>query len=820
MLITLRFRARSLRLGSKLQLLLIAGFLATLAGVLTFQTVQRVADTAAERHNANLRIVQVLAGPLSSALPIIDQAALYQAALYGYMEILEKNPSAAAVVIVKDGRVIKSQQSLDHVELSVEALEAVALDAASANQDRVIDEANFEFIGVPVVDSARRVIGALGIGWSTQGLYENIRRDALVQVGAIILACGTILLLLSRAVRHLVTRPLGIIADVIEMNTAGSGQHERTGLVLGYEARADEIGVLARVLGRFQQRAGEMQTLNAHFDAALNNMTQGLCLFDAQQRVVVHNRCFAQMFGVLAPGALAASLSAEPCLSGMFAVTDLLRHDGQDGGTHELPDGRVIQVSRQAIPHGGWVATYEDVTDRRRSQKQLSHMARHDALTGLPNRVLFREHMVRVLQRTRRGGNVAVLYLDLDGFKAVNDTLGHPAGDELLRLVAGRLRDNMREADLVARLGGDEFAIIQVDAEQPTEPAALADRLVQALRLPFEVVGQRIEIGTSIGVVLADRTASTPDELLRNADIALYRAKASGRGTWRFFEPGMDAEIQQRRLLEADLRHALTDEQFEVFYQPLIDARTQALTGFEALMRWRHPERGLVPPSEFIPLAEQIGLIKPMGAWILSRACTDAVEWPEHVKVAINLSSVQFNNGNLVQEVKQALATSGLAAHRLELEITESVLLQDSDATLGILHRLHALGVHIAMDDFGTGYSSLSYLRRFPFDKIKIDQSFVRNLAHEKGGIEIVRAVVGLGKALGMKVLAEGVETSEQRDMLQIEGCDELQGYLFSKPRPVQDVQGMITANVITQDSLARGPVLVIDNTGSNKIVA
>ena len=815
MLTTLRSRARSLRLGSKLQLLLVSSFLATLAGVLAFQTVQRVADTTAERRNANLHIVQVMAGPLSSALAIIDQAAVY-----GYMEILERNPVAAAVVIVKGGQVIKSQQSLDHVELSIEVLEAVTLDAALANQDRVVDQSAFEFIGVPVVDSAERVIGAIGIGWSTEGLYENIRRDALIQAGVIILACVTLLWFLARAVRHLVTGPLGTIADVIELNTTGSKQHGRTSLVLGYAARADEIGALARALGRFQQRTAELLTLNAHFDAALNNMTQGLCLFDAQQRVVVHNQCFAQMFGAPAPGALAASLPAEPRLIGMFTATDLLRHDGQDRGTHELPDGRVIQVSRQTIPHGGWVATYEDVTDRRRSQEQLSHMARHDALTGLPNRVLFREHMAQVLQRARRGGNVAVLYLDLDGFKGVNDTLGHPAGDELLRLVAGRLRDNTREADLVARLGGDEFAIIQVDAEQPMEPAALADRLVQALRLPFEVVGQRVEIGTSIGVVLADKTASTPDELLRNADIALYRAKASGRGTWRFFEPGMDADIQQRRLLEADLRRALADGQFEVFYQPLVDARTQALTGFEALMRWRHPERGLVPPAEFIPLAEQIGLIKAMGAWILRRACIDAVEWPEHVKVAVNLSSVQFNNGNLVQEVEQALATSGLAAHRLELEITESVLLQDSDATLGILHRLHALGVRIAMDDFGTGYSSLSYLRRFPFDKIKIDQSFVRNLAHEKGGIEIVRAVVGLGKALGMRVLAEGVETSEQRDILQVEGCDELQGYLFSKPRPVQDVQGMITGNAVTQDSLARGPVLVIDNTGNDKIVA
>jgi diguanylate cyclase (GGDEF)-like protein len=531
---------------------------------------------------------------------------------------------------------------------------------------------------------------------------------------------------------------------------------------------------------------------SARFQAALDNMTQGLCLFDTNNQLVVYNRRFATMFGTPAAGASAKTLLSDRGLGVLFVPPDSARHDGQEGGTHDLEDGRVIQVERQTIEHEGWVATYEDITERRQSQERLSHMARHDALTGLPNRVLFREHMQRVLPRVRRGDSLAVLCLDLDGFKWVNDTLGHPAGDELLRQVARRLRDSARETDLIARLGGDEFAIIQIGAKQPADVEALAERLMAVVRAPFDIQGQRVEIATSVGAVLADPTSSSSDELLRNADIALYRAKAEGRGICRFFEPGMDADLLKRRQLEADLRRAIAEEQFEVFYQPLVEARRQVLVGFEALLRWRHPVRGLVSPADFIPVAEETGLIKAMGDWVLFRACTDAMAWPDHLKIAVNLSPVQFIKGRLAEEVERSLTLSGLAPHRLELEITESVLLQDNEATLGILHRLRDLGVRISMDDFGTGYSSLSYLRRFPFDKIKIDKSFVQNLQQGQGSIEIIRAVVGLGKALGMDVLAEGVETLQQLSILKGEGCDELQGYLFSKPRQVSDVPGII----------------------------
>ena len=492
----------------------------------------------------------------------------------------------------------------------------------------------------------------------------------------------------------------------------------------------------------------------------------------------------------------------------------------QAGGEERIWSLTARPVHDHAGAFRGFRGVAADVTDRVQAEARAVHLAYHDPLTELANRRRLLEELAATLTRLRReGGNAALLLVDLDGFKGVNDTLGHPAGDELLRAVAARLRECTRETDLVARLGGDEFAIIQASVEQPTEVALLADRLVQALREPFEIGGQRVEIGTSVGVMLADATA-TADEALRNADAALYRAKADGRGTWRFFEAGMDAEMQARRTLEADLRRALIEGQFEVFYQPLIDAGTEGLTGFEALLRWNHPTRGMVSPSEFIPLAEETGLIRAIGAWVLERACTDAAGWPAHVRVAVNLSPVQFARGNLVREVEQALVASGLAPGRLELEITENVLLQDNDATLGILLRLRGMGVRIAMDDFGTGYSSLSYLRRFPFDKIKIDQSFIRNVGTEKGSVEIIRAVVGLGQALSMKVLAEGVETTEQLRMLQAEGCDELQGYLFSKPKPLQDVQDIIDAHWAAQDGSTRGPTLVIDNTSNTKVLA
>jgi diguanylate cyclase (GGDEF)-like protein len=419
-------------------------------------------------------------------------------------------------------------------------------------------------------------------------------------------------------------------------------------------------------------------------------------------------------------------------------------------------------------------------------------MARHDALTNLPNRTLFREELERALLLAKPGDQVAVLCLDLDHFKKINDSLGHPVGDALLNEVASRLGACAGPADTVARLGGDEFAIVQFcNHSDPTVISALASRVVDAVAAPYEIDGQQLVIGVSIGVSLAPNDGDNPDELLKNADLALYRAKSDGRGTYRFFEPGMDARAQARRVLEQDLRLALRRGEFEVHYQPIRDIASEAIVVCEALVRWRHPQRGLILPNHFIPLAEETGLIVQLGEWVLRQACRDAVTWSK-VCVAVNLSPVQFRNADLLATVKTALAESGLPAERLELEITESVLLQNSETTREMLHALRALGLKISLDDFGTGYSSLSYLRSFPFDKIKIDRSFVSELATRTDSLAIIRAVTGLGKSLGIITTAEGVETDAQLEMLCDEGCTQAQGYLISRPRPLAEVADML----------------------------
>jgi diguanylate cyclase (GGDEF)-like protein len=470
-------------------------------------------------------------------------------------------------------------------------------------------------------------------------------------------------------------------------------------------------------------------------------------------------------------------------------LADAARNGAVETVSCELPDGRGIAVSHSAVEGGGWVSTYEDVSERRAAEQRLADMARHDQLTGLPNRLLFAEHMRELLTDDDRAAEgIALLCIDLDRFKSVNDTLGHPAGDALLRVVGQRLRGCTRASDLVVRLGGDEFAIIQQG--QPEAATSLAQRVIATLAEPFEIDGHRISIGGSVGIAVTGEALCTADALLKSADLALYRAKAEGRGVWRFFEADMDLRMQARRQMEFDLREAVAMEQFEVFYQPLMQG-DQGISGFEALVRWRHPKRGLVGPTDFIPLAEEVGLIPAIGRWVLHRACADAVTWPARLKVAVNLSPSQFR-GPLVEEVTDALNASGLHPGLLELEITESIMLADEEQVLSTLHRLRALGARIAMDDFGTGYSSLGYLRRFPFDKIKIDQSFVRNMTDRQDCLAIVRAVIGLGRSLGMSVNAEGVETDDQREALLGEGCLELQGYLFSKPRPASEVAELL----------------------------
>ena len=436
-----------------------------------------------------------------------------------------------------------------------------------------------------------------------------------------------------------------------------------------------------------------------------------------------------------------------------------------------------------------------EIADREESQARSQYLAYHDSLTGLGNRLLFKEQLEEALKDVSVASHpLAVLFLDLDGFKAVNDTLGHSIGDLLLKSVAAKLRDILPRTDRIARLGGDEFAILQISAAQPGSSIALAEKIIEVVGQPNSIDGHDVTVGASVGIAVARPGDINTENFLKSADLAMYSAKSDGRGTYRMFDPEMDAIVQARRLLERDMRTALAQDGFRLFYQPLVNLQTKKVTAFEALMRWQHPERGMVPPSDFIPVAEEMGLIVQLGEWALRQACAEATEWPDEVCVSVNLSPLQFSKGNLVSSVMSALASAGLPASRLELEITESVLLEKSERNITILNQLRDLGVRISMDDFGTGYSSIGYLRSFPFDKIKIDQSFVRDLLVDEGSLAIVRAIAGLGVSFGMITTAEGVETEEQMRCLNLEGCIEVQGYLYSRPVPADEIVGVLAS--------------------------
>src|SRR5580692_1348873 len=434
-----------------------------------------------------------------------------------------------------------------------------------------------------------------------------------------------------------------------------------------------------------------------------------------------------------------------------------------------------------------------EIADREESQARSQYLAYHDSLTGLGNRLLFKEQLEEALKDVSVTPHpLAVLFLDLDGFKAVNDTLGHSVGDLLLKSIAVKLRDLLPSTDRIARLGGDEFAILQMSSPQPTSSTSLADRIIDIVAQPHNIDGHDVTVGASIGIAIARPGEMSTESLLKSADLAMYSAKSDGRGTYRIFDPQMDAVVQTRRSLERDMRTSLAQGGFELYYQPLVNLQTKRVTAFEALMRWNHRDRGAVPPSEFIPVAEDMGLIIQLGEWALRQACAEAAEWPDDIRVSVNLSPLQFSKGNLVSTVVSALASSGLPASRMELEITESVLLEKSERNIAVLNQLRDLGVRISMDDFGTGYSSIGYLRSFPFDKIKIDQSFVRDLLVDEGSLAIVRAIAGLGVSFGMTTTAEGVETEEQMRCLNLEGCIEVQGYLYSKPIEANQVTSVL----------------------------
>jgi diguanylate cyclase (GGDEF)-like protein/PAS domain S-box-containing protein len=463
-----------------------------------------------------------------------------------------------------------------------------------------------------------------------------------------------------------------------------------------------------------------------------------------------------------------------------------LRADGSE--IHVLTYGRRVTFEGR----DGFLVAIVDITERRKAEARIAHMAHHDGLTELPNRVFYQERLSQALDLNDASKHVAVMCIDLDLFKNVNDSFGHPMGDRLLKMVATRMRAEVRGNNMVARLGGDEFAIVLAADISPNEANDFAARLIDIISAPYDMDGIEVVIGASIGIALSPGDGESSEELMRNADMALYRAKSEGGGVHRFFEREMDRQAQKRRDMELDLRSAFANGEFELHYQPLVDLAADRITGFEALLRWRHPEKGMISPADFIPVAEDIGLIVTLGEWVLRKACAEAAKWPDDIKIAVNLSPVQFRSRNLVQVVVAALAWSGLSPLRLELEITESIFLAETEANLATLHQLRALGVRISMDDFGTGYSSLSYLRSFPFDKIKIDRSFVKDLIGRPDCVAIVRAISGLGRSLNIITTAEGVETVDQLDWLRAEGCNEVQGFLFSAAKPASEVEELL----------------------------
>ena len=565
-------------------------------------------------------------------------------------------------------------------------------------------------------------------------------------------------------------------------------------------------------LGKQQEEA--LRIRNFQFDTAINNMSQGLCFFDADHKLIVCNERFLELYdipaGKVGPGTKLTEIVDLRYQAGSFPAmsrdeyvrwrTNVATTNEAKDSIVELQNGKTFKIRHRPMPDLGWVATHEDITEQRQAEIKIEHMAHHDALTDLANRVLLNERLEQALTHFQNGQMVAVHHLDLDQFKAVNDTFGHLAGDKLLSIVADRLRGLVRETDTIARMGGDEFVIVQAPIADPAEATTLAQQIIAWISEPYDIEDQKATVGTSIGIAVSPGDGDTPDKMLRHADLALYRAKSEGRSTFRFFEPAMNEQMQARRIMEQDLRKALLAGEFELYYQPVVNLESNEISGFEALIRWNHPDRGQVPPATFIPLAEEIGFIIPLGEWVIREACLAASRWPEHLNVAVNISAVQFRGSSLMTVIVNALAASGLHPTRLEIEITESVLLRDREATLSMLHQLRSLGIRIAMDDFGTGYSSLTYLQSFPFDKIKIDRSFVKDITDNAGSLYIVRAVAALANGMGMAATAEGVETAEQLDKIAAVGCTEMQGYLFSKPLPVAEIERLFLSRLPRRD--------------------
>jgi diguanylate cyclase (GGDEF)-like protein len=576
---------------------------------------------------------------------------------------------------------------------------------------------------------------------------------------------------------------------------------------------------LGKALAALQASTSEMtkqkkqlEQLNGWFEVALNNMARGLSMFDRDQRLIVCNNIYREIYQLpehlTQPGTPLADIirchfkhetgretprDLEDQRSWIESHVARLAKGKSFSHTQYLSGGRTILVTNQPLPDGGWVDLQEDITERRQSEKKIDWLARHDTLTEIPNRFHFQEQLEKALQCLAPGTGLAMHWIDLDRFKEVNDTLGHPVGDALLKNVGRRLQEVIRRPDFVGRLGGDEFAIVQTSVTGSKEAISFAERILCAIGETQTVLGHPIDVGASVGIALAPEHGRTADELLKKADLALYHVKSLGRGNYSLYQTEYGDKIEARHRLEADLKHALTRGQLELHYQPIVDVRTREVTAFEALMRWRHPQQGLIAPADFIPLAEETGLIVEFGAWALRQACADAATWPNDVRVSVNLSALQFDGSELDQVVVEALARAGLPAKRLELEITETVLLRDDTRTLLMLHKLRDLGVRISLDDFGTAFASLSYLRSFPFDKIKIDRSFVRELPQRGAGAAIIEAVAALARKLDISSLAEGIETLDHLNTVSDAGCDEVQGFYFSRPVPAAEITRVLS---------------------------
>ena len=588
---------------------------------------------------------------------------------------------------------------------------------------------------------------------------------------------------------------------------------------------ARALSTLSLGTGGNDSQKHEIEQLSGWFEIALDNMARGLSMFDAEQRLIVCNKMYRDIYELpeelTRPGTPLSEIvqyhvrhqTGRECEQATENQRQwIARHTAQlalgktFSYTQELRDGRIIQVSNQPLAGGGFVDLQEDITEKRRAEQKIAWLALHDGLTEVANRVHFREQLTRALEKRKPGEIIALHLVDLDKFKSINDGHGHPIGDELLRSVAGRLRATVRAPDLLGRLGGDEFAVLQRNALRDSDAERLAARLLRAVEQPHEVRGQKLHVHGALGIALAPKNGTTADDLLKNAAVALHKSKSRGGNGLAFFEPEEDQKIRERQRLEADLRYALDRGELALHYQPIINLKSRSVTSFEALMRWNHPSRGLIGPTEFIPIAEQTGLIVPIGEWALERACRDAASWAEPTKVTVNLSSVQFEGSRLVAATERALQLSGLDPRRLEIEVTETVLLRDVPNTQAILGRMQELGVQVALDDFGTAFASLSYLQNFPFNKIKIDRSFVRGMPERADCLAIVRAVAALARNLHIASVAEGIETLDHFMCITQAGCDEVQGFYFSEAVPTSEVEA--TLAMCRSKCLATMPLL------------